>query len=339
MPRAPGLIEMTERARRGSGHPARAFKIVAVPLTLPNPPAAGRIVPHLANRRERSIPTAKAELCPRYDGPAALRLWHLSSLDAPSVAAVWSLGFAWIARLRLPLWVLALQLLVVWAVYVGDRLLDARAGLRRGSRSLPNELRERHFFHWRHRRVLAPIAVVAACTAAAIALRRMPVAAGERDSLLAAASLAYFTRVHSGPVTGEARQVFSKELLVGVLFTVGCALPAWSPGAGRALCLPVVFFAALAWLNCRAIEYWESGRAGIARVAGWVVLAGIVAAASLATAQPRAAAWMAAGAASALLLGALDRVRGRMTAVTLRAAADLVLLAPALLLAIWLVRR
>lgn len=242
------------------------------------------------------------------------------------MAAVWSLAFAWMVCARLPLWVLALQVLVVWTVYVGDRLLDARAGLRRWG----NELRERHFFHWRHRRILAPLSVVSAFAAAWIALHWMPVGARERDSVLAAASLAYFTRVHAGGV----QRVFSKELLVGVLFTAGCALPVWSRGEGRVLAAPMVYFAALAWLNCRAIERWESREGGMARAAGWTALAGALAAAGMAFAEPRAAALLAAGASSALLLAWLDRLRDRMTAVTLRAWADLVLLTPALLLAV-----
>ncbi len=262
-----------------------------------------------------------------------MRFWHLTSLDAPTVAAVWSLAFAWMVRVRLPLWVLALQVLVVWTVYVGDRLLDARAGLRRW----PNELRERHFFHWRHRRIFAPLAGLSACAAAGIALHWMPVGARERDSVLAAASLAYFTRVHAA--TLRKRRVFSKELLVGVLFTAGCALPAWSRGDWRPLVVPILWFAALAWLNCRAIERWETGQQGIARAARWTACAGIIAAAGMALAEPRGAALLAAGAFSAVLLAWLDRHRERIAPITLRAAADLVLLTPALLLAFWAVGR
>lgn len=50
--------------------------------------------------------------------------------------------------------------------------------------------------------------------------------------------------------------------------------------------------------------------------------------------EPRAAAMIAAGAVSALLLAWLDGKRGRLAPVTLRAAADLVLLMPGLLVAL-----
>jgi hypothetical protein len=168
-------------------------------------------------------------------------------------------------------------------------------------------------------------------------LRFMPAGARERDSVLAVASLAYFTRVHAG----RASRIFSKEMLVGVLFTVGCALPAWSRADWRLLAVPVVFFAALAWLNCRAIEAWESHRQmKTAYIAGAIALAGIMLARTVAGYCLRESALLFAGAASAMLLAALDRFRDRIGAVTLRAAADLALLTPALLLAAaWLVRR
>ncbi len=273
------------------------------------------------------------------EAPAAVRYWHLLSFDAPTVAVVWSLSFAWIAGARLPMWLLALQALVVWTVYVGDRLLDARKGLRERD---GEGLRERHFFHWRHRATLTPLAMMASLGSALIALHWMPVGAKERSSVLGAASLAYFARVHSAGAGTRLKRFATKELLVGVLFTIGCALPAWSRGVdGWAVSAAAAYFAWLAWLNCEAIEEWESGTgcSGILRKAGWFAALGCVGAALMAGLDARAAAMLAAGAASALLLGMLDSMRGRLTAVLLRAAADLVLLTPALVLAVHWVRR
>jgi hypothetical protein len=300
-----------------------------VPLSFPNTPAAAS-----AAERQRLSGGWKCEkpdsLRSRFDALAVIRLWHLASFDAPTVALVWSLAFAWVAHVRLAAWVLLLQILVVWAVYVGDRLLDARAGLRCWPSKYLDALRERHYFHWRHRRVLAPLAIAAGCAAAAIMLRFMPAGARERDSVLAVASLVYFTHVHAG----SARRVFSKEMLVGVLFTVGCALPAWSRADWRSLAVPVAFFAVLAWLNCRAIEAWESHcRIKMGHIAGAIALAGLVLAGGFAACHSRQSALLLAGAVSALLLAALDRFRNRLRSVTLRAAADFVLLTPAFLLA------
>lgn len=280
---------------------------------------------------------------------AALRplvLWHLASFDAPTVAVAWSLGFAWASGVRLAAWVPLLLALTVWAVYVFDRLLDARSALRAAE---TDRLRERHYFHWRHRRVLLPLAVVAACAAAGLILTFMPVVGRERGSVLAAMSLVYFARVHSG----RRRRPFlsallTKELLVGLLFTAGCALPAF--GALRAahdslwpLACAAGFFAPLAWLNCHAIDNWESRardeRRSSFSAASLLVACGFLLALPVSISHPRVGALLAAGAVSALLLALLDRKRDSLSPVALRAAADLALLAPVPLLALaWLAR-
>ena len=269
-----------------------------------------------------------------------LRLWHLTSLDAPTVAVMWSLAFAWVSGVQLVLWIPALQALAVWVVYVGDRLLDAR-----GARGTLTEhaLRERHFFHWRHRRVLLPLTAVASCAVAwMIFFATIPLATRERDSLLAIAGLVYFACIHAwrgdGRLTRRIPQApLSKEMLVGISFAVGCAVPTLAHTPLSPLLPLVSYFAALAWLNCHAIERWESGfeLSGMPVIASGVVLAvvGLALAVVMAAAVgPRPAALLAAGAASALLLAALDRTRKRLTPVMLRAAADAALLTPALLL-------
>ncbi|MGD0890119.1 MAG: hypothetical protein ABR923_01200 [Terracidiphilus sp.] len=326
----------------------------------------------LANSQTLAKPFARiqnlrlAHSLPRvYDAPAPLRLWHLTSLDAPTVAVVWTLAFAWVAEVALPLWVPVLLALAAWAVYIGDRLLDARSALRAAHH---RRLRLRHRFHWRHRRIFLPIAIAAAGSAAVIVFSFMPVAARERNSVLAAAALVYFTRVHSfapthsNPVhssrnrtrfpsvlrvpfgTPLVSRILSKEMLVGLLFTAACVLPAFTRSAqpssnASLLILPAVFFALLAWLNCHAIEHWESRNhpaetprilptTAIFAPALALSLAGMLIAAALAEPHPRSAALLAAGALSALLLAILDRRRSRLTPLALRTTADLVLLTP-----------
>jgi hypothetical protein len=275
----------------------------------------------------------------KFDASHVLGLWHLASLDAPTVAVVWSVAFASIAKVHLPVWVPILLALATWSIYIGDRLLDARTALRKGSL---HALRERHFFHWRHRRLLVPSAVVAALLAAGIIFTCMPVIARERNSVLAFAALAYFSGVHLPHHRSQRlAALLSKELLVGVLFTAGCALPTLSrlwlvhtaPRSFPGLITPVVFFAALAWLNCCAIDCWESPAGSrIVAHAGLLTLTGLACAAVLASVEPASAALLLAGCASVSLLALLDRFRSRLTPVSLRAAADLVLLTPLALL-------
>jgi len=309
-----------------------------VPLIFPNSTALNR-----TTQRSQRIRAAGAAL-------ASLRLWHLASLDAPTVAVVWASGFCRAAGTHLSLQAAAVIALGVWTVYVGDRLLDARASLHHHTEY---RLRERHYFHWRHRRLFMPFAVVAGAVTAILVLRCIPVVARERDSVLAAASLAYFARVHRrqlSPVE-SGRPFFppivTKELLVGVLFAVGCAMPAlgavWSaPATTRwVLICAVGYFAALAWLNCYAIEQWESegereskaerrGNLSLGVLSKALALFGLIAALLLYTIHPRAALLLAAAALSALLIALLDRIRPQLDSVALRAAADLVLLAPAI---------
>lgn len=275
----------------------------------------------------------------RLPAPAILRFWHLASFDAPTVAVVWALSFAWAAQIQLPLWTPVLIALVTWAVYVGDRLLDARTALR--SRE-DDALRERHFFHWRHRRILAPLAAVATVGAAALITLQMPLAARERDSVLAAAAFVYFSGVHGADwLPGWARRIGSKELVVGVLFTAGCALPALSRvhgGASFASIAPLLmlagFFAALAWLNCSAIDCWESGSTRRTEFVGCALaVVGLLLAAALSLHHPRVSTLSLAGAASACFIALLHRWRDHLSPLALRSAADLALLTPLLCLA------
>jgi hypothetical protein len=242
-------------------------------------------------------------------------------------------AFGHVAGVQLPWWVLVLIPAGVWSVYVADRLLDAKSGL---SSAQLEMLRDRHMFHWHHRRLLVPAATAAALGCAWIVFHWMPRVVREHDSLLAAASLLYFTRVHAG------RKLFpllSKEFLVGMLFTAGCAMPAWTRGYSLQLfpvwpfMISVVLFALLAWLNCYAIDRWEAGESAYVRrpfalfalpLAVAFILCGI----ALAAAQPFVAGLLFCGTFTTSLLGILDRVRNRLTPVTLRAAADFVLLTP-----------
>lgn len=305
--------------------------IKVVPQLLPKP----RTDPLAVPRSPRSL-AAPARI---FDAPRSLRLWHLASLDAPTVAAVWTLAFAWAAGVRLPHWVPLLLALTAWAVYIADRLLDARAHLR----AAPLRLRERHFFHWRFRKVFVPLGAAAACAAAWLVFTRMSSGIRERDTVLCAAVFVYFTGVHARRIRRWfPRLLVRKELLVGVLFTAACALPAWYrgrfAGAGRPLgplLLPVLLFALLAWLNCHLIEHWETHaeRRRGPHPAVALALAGAALAVYLAAArQPAAGALAASGAVSALLLALLDRLRQRLTPVALRTGADLVLLTPLFLL-------
>ena len=283
-------------------------------------------------------PTLPVPVAARLEAPTLLRLWHLTSLDAPTVAVVWTLAFAWAAHLTIPAWLVLVVGLSAWAFYISDRLMDARRAR--------TPLRLRHHFHWKHRLVFLPLALAAGLAAVVLVLCNMPPRAEARDSLLAAAAFAYFTGVHSD----FRRRLLPKELLVALVFTAACATPALSRASHPAEILPMLaIYTALAWLNCHAIETWENEtcehedartlaprgmRSRIANRAIGLALLGLLAALiSGLFGQPHVALVLTAAALSAGLLGQMDRSRRRFSATALRAGADLALLTPLALLA------
>ena len=271
--------------------------------------------------------------------------WHLASLDAPTVAVCWSLALARVSGARLPLWAPVALGLGTWSIYLGDRLMDAKRAL--------SPLRERHWFHWQHRRLLVPAAVLSLLAALGLVLRNMPPAIRARDAVLALAAAVYFLAIHSrrnipSPETDPETAPFSptrinrrlhfprllsKETFVGLIFALVCAAPAAtrSPGSFVVLVAPVAACFLLAWLNCWLIERWDAGGdGGTSRQHALAMAAGSSALLAFACRSPQAGLFLLAIATSALLLALLDRQRPRLTALHLRAAADLVLLTPLL---------
>lgn len=215
-------------------------------------------------------------------------------------------------------------------------MLDARRAIAADDLA---SLRERHYFHWRHRRPLSAAAICSAATACVLILRLMPAMARERNSLVAVAALAYFSGVHSMTTIPEwLRRVGSKEFLVGLIFTAGCAAPSmWRSHVTRLPTLVCfVFFCALAWLNCSAIDAWES-RAQANRIvlrSASLAVAGVAASVACAPFNLRISALMLAASLSSGLLGVMDRCKNNVDCLALRVLADAVLLTPAIAVAI-----
>jgi hypothetical protein len=188
------------------------------------------------------------------------RWWHLLSLDAPTVAALWSWSIAAALGVRLPWSAPLLLALGTWLIYVADRILD---GLLATSLAA---LRERHFFYARHRRVFLIAAIPVGLALLWLIVARMNAAARHDDFVVFSVALLYFCVVHV--YRSAAERWLPKELAVGVVFAAATAVPAWSRLPRAAELIPgrffllftVLFFAALCWLNCVAIEKWERER-------------------------------------------------------------------------------
>ena len=268
--------------------------------------------------------------------------WHLLSVDAPTVAVLWGWSFARATQVHPLLTSLAVLGVGTWLIYVADRLLDSRFSPFR-------DLRERHFFHARHRRAFLVAAIVPAFLLLGL-ISVMPAAARREDAVIFAASMLYFASVHL-PVL-RVRQWFPRELAVGILFACATAIPAWSvlTSVHEQLAWPVPLFAGLCTLNCVAIDAWE--RPGTSARSNTVsVIAVCLAAASAALLlipslqTPEVFRLLAALFASAILLLALDRLHRRAAhqapgdntrlLLALRIAADAALLTPLLFVLPW----
>lgn len=172
---------------------------------------------------------------------------HVLGLDAAAVAVVWQLlaarHFGHIPFSH----TLALGL-VVWTIYLADRALDARR---------PPTTAEplRHQFARRYRPWLWLLILSNALLL--WSLGPLPILAA-----LPVAGLVgiYFLVTHGARFTR-----WPKELAAAVIFALGVSMPLYP--------FPfTLYFAALCFWNCTAIEFWERGPAQLSPLAQWVAL-------------------------------------------------------------------
>jgi hypothetical protein len=267
--------------------------------------------------------TAPAQAVEASATPVATLLsgWHLLSLDAPSVAALWTVFFARRFNVSLPWTAPAALALAVWIFYALDRLADA---------THPGEaLAERHRFHHRHRCAFFA-AICGAIPALILLIALLPPAIRTGWLLLALPLAIYVVVVH-----GLRLPRVPKEHLVAIFFALATTIPvvvshtAPAPKLIAAICL----FGALCWLNCVAIARWERAQDTDAATAWAATHFGITITVILAVVALLLITVPAIGVAcaiSALLLLLLERTRPH--ALLLRSLADAALLTPLALL-------
>ena len=263
----------------------------------------------------------------------SLHLWHLLSLDAPTVATLWTWWIARIVHAQLRAAELLSMFLAVWVLYAADRLLDARA---LAFRTNPVGLEARHLFHHAHRQAFRLALAVVCVALAALLPHALAPAELTRFLILGALLLAWFLIIHS--LSSESKRPLPKEFVVGPFFAAAVFLPASirAPHALPHLWFPAFAFAALCTLNCLFIAAWERHQPAhritraaanrIVRCAWLLALAAV--GATLLPHSPQAL--LLPTALSTLLLLAVHAQRRRFGRTTLRALADLALLTPAL---------
>lgn len=267
------------------------------------------------------------------DAKSPLALWHLLSLDAPTVAVLWTWFIARACQRSLPVVSIVAMAAAVWTLYAADRLLDART-------SDVDALEARHHFHHRHRKAFLT-GIVAASVLLAALLPRIPPAAIHLYLILGGLVFGYFVVIHA---TDNAHRL-PKEIAVGVCFAAAVFIPTIARDSGlRPLLLPsALLFASLCSLNCLFIYAWEhpslSGpsphaitRFAVKRLTG-ISLAVCAISAVMAIAGGRSlwSIYAAISLAAGILL-LLHRERASRGPLTLRTTADLALLTPVTLL-------
>jgi hypothetical protein len=277
------------------------------------------------------------------DRHSALALWHLLSLDAPTVASVWIWFIAAANHIRLPLSSILAMFIAVWMLYAADRLLDTRS-LDSQSRT-EQHLEARHYFHHRHRTSFLA-GILLASVALAPLLLRLSTDAVHLYLILGGLLFGYFVLIHA---TRSAHRL-PKEIAVGIFFAAATFIPtvARRPELRLALLPSALLLATLCSLNCLFIYAWEhdpqrppfladhpthaSTRFALLHLP-FLAITITLGGAALALFAPYAPWPIAiATALSAILLVVLHHSRRHLAPLTLRAAADLVLLTPMLLI-------
>jgi hypothetical protein len=183
----------------------------------------------------------------------AYPLWlrpNLLSLDAPLIAVLWLHLFAIALHVRISPPVTLVLALVVWLIYVADRLMD---GLRAEPWAV---LSARHQFYRAHRGVfaclLSGVLVLTGCVCLKLDRRTL-----ELGTMLMLVIAGYFTAVHHMRKSWGLR--FPKEIVVAMVFGIGTTFPAWihAPRATPLMAIGLAFFIAICWLNLVLIEYAE----------------------------------------------------------------------------------
>ena len=263
-----------------------------------------------------------------------LALWHLLSLDAPTVAVLWTWFIASSNHVHLPFSSALAMTITVWMLYASDRLMDTLQP--------PDheDLEARHYFHHRHRSAFL-IGILLTSIALATLLPRLEPAAIHLYLVLGGLVFGYFVLIHA---THSAHRL-PKEIAVGLCFAAATFIPtvARRPDLRLSLLPSALLFATLCSLNCLFLYKWEHEDSCnnrpvhlITRLAlrNLPTLGTLLTLVSIALMfdhnVPRIIPCAIAISATLLLL--LHRRRRAISRITLRAAADLALTTPLLLL-------
>ncbi|MDQ6623592.1 MAG: hypothetical protein M3Y86_08930 [Verrucomicrobiota bacterium] len=259
---------------------------------------------------------------------------NLVCLDAPLVAVTWQMLFARSFGVAVaPGGTLAL-FLTAWLIYLADRFGDSLSLGKEMGMSLRQEFCLRHRFVW-----LGAIVVVALADTAVV-LTQLDRSAVRLGAGVAAAALCYLLVNRLRPALWRILPL--KEISIGFIFAAG-TMVGLSRGLTSAVLPAWLLFACLCALNCISIAIWEreldqaQGRISIATefpaiAAALIPLLGLLGLTSAAALLAWPHGIFIALIASSVLLALVHVLRARIRRDVRTALADLVLLAPLVVL-------
>lgn len=181
---------------------------------------------------------------------------NLLSLDAPLVAVAWLYIFAKTWRVvYLPTTTYISLGLVVWVIYVTDRLLDASM---KGSSS--DRLEARHDFHRKHQKVFRTLAMVAGLVALIMVVTGLATKI-YGYAMFGGLMVAGFFTLSVFASHGPDDIPYTKNVVAGFSFAYGTSMLAYAYTGFESQDLlkspELICFAVLCILNISAIDLWE----------------------------------------------------------------------------------
>ena len=193
------------------------------------------------------MPDGNARAMPR----SVLPWLNLVCLDAPLVAICWQWVFARSLHLAVTVSSTIALFLTAWFIYVVDRFTDSISL----SADVPKSARE--MFCFTHQRLWLFLMPVIALFDVAIVCSRLDYETRVHGIILAAVAGLYFV------VNNRFSKIWTaipiKEMAIGALFAAGTLL-VFAPhiaAARSTISFAALLFAALCWLNCVSIAFWE----------------------------------------------------------------------------------
>ncbi len=241
---------------------------------------------------------------------------NVLSLDAPLVAVVWQDFLARCTATEVSAagrWAL---FLAVWAVYIADRLMDAR-GPRRWDET------SRHRFYRQNSGPATVFLAVVVAVDLVVALRCLPAEVLRCGVAVGAAVVCYLASF----VFRQTGGLLWKRFCAALLFAAGTFAVAWTRMAApwHGLGAPAAAFGALCLGNMALIERREQDRAGRGWV--WMILLAALCVVAACVLAGRAR-WYGVVAVDALGLAAVEYLGAALPREASAVAADLILLTP-----------